>query len=311
MASIGFGPAAPCGAAAGATDLDTPMEGPFDWTPLIEHLRERSPFLFFHNPGNAGDALIYLGFRRLAERHGIEYAEYSRAAYEGGNRRIVFGGGGNFVEHYDDCRNCILRHIDDLESFTLLPHTIAANEDVLTRLDRRFHLFCREPVSFEHCRRQVAGRAELTLLHDLALALDPGEVRRLRLPLFFPRLSLKRQARWLRSRRSLRGKVASADGSFFRTDLESAGGPAGPGNFDVSLGLPFGHRKPVQREGIAKAFVGLIAGAPSIRTDRLHVGIAGALLGKPTKLYPNSYYKNEAICRHSLAGAFPNVCFAG
>lgn len=46
-----------------------------------------------------------------------------------------------------------------------------------------------------------------------------------------------------------------------------------------------------------------------IATDRLHISIASALLGKTTYLLPNSYWKTEAIYRSTLKCYFPNVKF--
>lgn len=48
-----------------------------------------------------------------------------------------------------------------------------------------------------------------------------------------------------------------------------------------------------------------------IRTNRLHVGIVGALLGKRVVLHDNSYGKNRAVWEHSLAGRFPDVEWRG
>jgi hypothetical protein len=45
-----------------------------------------------------------------------------------------------------------------------------------------------------------------------------------------------------------------------------------------------------------------------IQTDRLHVAIAGALLGREVHLHPNSYYKNQAVYDYSLE-QYENVTF--
>ena len=46
----------------------------------------------------------------------------------------------------------------------------------------------------------------------------------------------------------------------------------------------------------------------SVRTDRLHVAIAAAMLGKTVELYDNSYYKNRAVFDFSLSSLL-NVRF--
>ena len=55
-------------------------------------------------------------------------------------------------------------------------------------------------------------------------------------------------------------------------------------------------------------FVNLIEGSRRVFTDRLHVAIISAILGKDTTLYPNSYYKNKGIYEYSLS-SYPNVKF--
>jgi exopolysaccharide biosynthesis predicted pyruvyltransferase EpsI len=48
-----------------------------------------------------------------------------------------------------------------------------------------------------------------------------------------------------------------------------------------------------------------------VNTNRLHVCIGAALLGKQVNFYPNSYYKNESIFLMSLKDKFPNVRWCG
>lgn len=58
------------------------------------------------------------------------------------------------------------------------------------------------------------------------------------------------------------------------------------------------------------SFVNIIGNACKVYTDRLHVAILSAILGKETYLYPNSYHKNKGVYELSLHG-FPNVKFIG
>lgn len=57
-----------------------------------------------------------------------------------------------------------------------------------------------------------------------------------------------------------------------------------------------------------QVFVALVANARRVFTDRLHVAILSAILGKDTFLYPNSYHKNRGVYEFSLR-KFPNVRF--
>lgn len=55
-------------------------------------------------------------------------------------------------------------------------------------------------------------------------------------------------------------------------------------------------------------FLKLVEGATNVLTDRLHIAIFSAILGKNTFLYPNSYYKNKGVYEFSLQ-KYPNVKF--
>lgn len=55
-------------------------------------------------------------------------------------------------------------------------------------------------------------------------------------------------------------------------------------------------------------FVNVIANAHQVYSDRIHVAVLSAILGKETYVYPNSYYKNKGIYEFSLA-KFSNVKF--
>jgi exopolysaccharide biosynthesis predicted pyruvyltransferase EpsI len=59
----------------------------------------------------------------------------------------------------------------------------------------------------------------------------------------------------------------------------------------------------------AWCFLEFIRTAPPIVTDRLHVAIGAALLGKTCALHDNSYGKNAAVYRHSLKYHFRHVGF--
>jgi exopolysaccharide biosynthesis predicted pyruvyltransferase EpsI len=56
-------------------------------------------------------------------------------------------------------------------------------------------------------------------------------------------------------------------------------------------------------------FIKLIEGSNRVYTDRLHVAIPAAILGKDTVLYSNSYYKNKGVFEFSLKAHFPNLKF--
>jgi exopolysaccharide biosynthesis predicted pyruvyltransferase EpsI len=86
----------------------------------------------------------------------------------------------------------------------------------------------------------------------------------------------------------------------FRTDIESA---------NVHI-LPIGNRD-LSNEGIdtddVTPFFRTLESYSEVHTDRLHIGIGTALLGRKLHLYPGKYFKNRAIYRASLQPYFENV----
>ncbi len=95
----------------------------------------------------------------------------------------------------------------------------------------------------------------------------------------------------------------AGEGYFFRTDREASPhrGPLPDGNRDISRS---GH----ERSDVAP-LLEEIDRFEVIRTDQLHVAIAGCLLGKMVHLYPNSYFKNRAVYQSSLQGRYDRVVF--
>ena len=77
----------------------------------------------------------------------------------------------------------------------------------------------------------------------------------------------------------------------FRTDRESVTNGLPPGNRDISAAC----------ESLDE-FVWTIARHESVRTDRAHVMIAAALLGKQVRYAPSSYHKLPALAASSLQG---------
>jgi len=91
-------------------------------------------------------------------------------------------------------------------------------------------------------------------------------------------------------------------GYFFRTDVESLGIiPLTDENYDISNhGNQFSPIFP---------FFEKISRYNIIYTDRLHVAIAGCLLGLEVHLYPGKYFKNRAIYLSSIKDNYSKVIF--
>lgn len=89
-------------------------------------------------------------------------------------------------------------------------------------------------------------------------------------------------------------------GYFFRQDSEKnqSATPMGPG-YDISL---VGNQN-----SKIKPFFHILNGYNKIVTDRMHVAIAGAMLGKEVELFSGDYFKAQAVFKSSIEPYYPNV----
>ena len=91
-------------------------------------------------------------------------------------------------------------------------------------------------------------------------------------------------------------------GFFFRTDKESAGVIDIPES-NIDLSLNGSHKTAVS------GFFEQLLPYEIIETDRLHVAIAGCLLGKKVRIYSGGYFKNEAVYHSTLKEFYPQCTF--
>jgi len=97
----------------------------------------------------------------------------------------------------------------------------------------------------------------------------------------------------------------------FRTDKEKTGIKRPWDNLDLSKLFAYGIENYSLAFYSSCKLLNFINQYSTVRTDRLHLCIAGALLGKNVKMYPNNYYKNKAVYQHSIKDKLPNVTWMG
>lgn len=303
---------------------------------LAELKREPQPVLFLPNPGNAGDALIAHATRQLFQRIGVEHewvSDFRRLDPRG--RVVVCGGGGNLVPLYDSAGRALRWAADGgAKRIILLPHTIEGHEKLIAGLGPHTDLICRERASYEYVSA-TARSARCHLADDVAFAvdvpatLDPPPVPMSALSLYGRRLlyrftapSLRRSVAspWKihRSNRlfaSRRAEVATGDAPgvlhAFRTDAEKTAIPIPPDNLDISRLMAFGTRDSNVCHTVAAHLLRFIDLFDSVESNRLHVVVGAALLGKPVKFHSNSYFKNRAVYEFSMRDRFSEVEWVG
>lgn len=268
------------------------------------------PLYWCPNPGNAGDHLIAVATERLFRAHGIDARLISDPdAFDSTGKIVCYGGGGNFVPSYHRARDFIARHHESADRFIVLPHTVSGNEELLGRLGPNTTIFCRELISLAHCQKHAPG-VELLLGDDLAFALDlRNPASQVTAPSFWaaPRTYLYLQNRFWRFCKATQGETRL---DAWRGDRERHPMRISDEQHDLSrlFALRKGPQLFDQRRLSAYFFLEAVKRFSSVHTDRLHVAIAGALLGKDVRLYGNSYYKNRAVYELSLR-RFPKVAF--
>lgn len=256
--------------------------------------------------GNAGDALIASGTWQLFDRIGLRPRAVSAEQVSKG-ASAIYPGGGNLIPDYPDCA-LFLRHClsIDVKEAVVLPHTIRGHADLLQQLDERFTLFCRDYISLEWCKAN-ARRAKSIFADDLALQLD---IRRLqqRCEGLLPLLNLGlltalsgRLVQYLRWRRYVQS-IQPVHGTLtvFRADGEANSRHPGNRRLDIPDNYIAAYLDRVEPEFVSRDLLDTVGRADVIVTNRLHIGIAGALLNKRVHLQENSYGKIHAVYESSL-----------
>jgi exopolysaccharide biosynthesis predicted pyruvyltransferase EpsI len=130
-----------------------------------------------------------------------------------------------------------------------------------------------------------------------ALIVRAGRARRLRSYL-----------RWRRYATSVRPINRTL--KVFRNDIEAIARPDGDQLQDISAAYNSEYLDRWEHDFVARDLIKTIQRADVIITNRLHIGIAGALLNKRVRLYDNCYGKIHDVYQSSLIDC-PLVSFHG
>jgi exopolysaccharide biosynthesis predicted pyruvyltransferase EpsI len=271
--------------------------------------------VFIPNPGNAGDSFIACATYQMFDDLNISYRVGSPTGLYPGSV-LIYGGGGNLIGDYSNAISFIMNNHNSSKALILLPHTIDSFSDTLANLGANCYLFCREVRSYEYVLACVT-QAQVFLSHDLALGADLDRIRSK------GRGSRAADYRILGSNRSefrlallvlrhmLRTRFRFSTLSAFRTDIEKTDVEIPTHNFDVSAVFATRDLSPDASARTTRTMIRFLDRYKAVRTNRLHVCIMSLMLGKRVQFYSNSYYKNEAIYKHSLKERFPLLEWMG
>ncbi len=239
---------------------------------------------FFPKSGNLGDGFITYASLQLFKQFGVNFTTHTQDE-RFDNEIIVIGGGGNLIEgRYEDVATLIWEHRKTNEIY-LLPHTIVGYDDILKETFSSLTIFCRDPISYDHCIRSGANPDRVSLVHDITFYLSDDHFNQ--------------------SARKGSGVLNA-----FRVDGEAVGNTPPARNIDVSLAWNGDiWQSPQFVDSATTSMAEFLAQYNEINTDRLHVSIMAAFLGRKVNMHPNNYFKNESIFKHSIMERFPNVSF--
>jgi exopolysaccharide biosynthesis predicted pyruvyltransferase EpsI len=262
---------------------------------------------YFPNPGNAGDSLIAAATYQLLDHYALRYdvvhTPQDASALRG--RVVILGGGGNLVPLYHGMAAIADRLIPGGNTVILLPHSVRGNEQLLNRMPGEWTLFCREIQSWRHVQRH-APSCNVRLGHDLGLYLD---VERLRASIDPGPAEEQFRSMLARGTKLTPEALVGRAMSCMRHGAERTSVPAGP-NHDVSVVFATGVAPGCAETG-AWMMLEFAERASKVTTNRLHIGIAAALVGTPVVFHDNSYGKVSGVFLNSMRGRFPHVSFAG
>lgn len=232
--------------------------------------------VFVASPGNFGDALINIGSRQFFDDRGISVEEFSRE---------------EFISALQSDSTTFLDAVVIIGGGGGWSHTFGSTKHFVDSISDRCWFVVVLPTTFEldppegHNVLAFARDRGVSLnanpkaifCHDMAFYLD--------LEVAIPKNQLWRLFA-------------------FRTDREGRGFSSYfPRNVDVSL---FGSGDYTEAQG----FFSLLATFENVFTDRLHVAVGAALIGKNVNLVGGTYPKNRGVFESSLSSNYKRVRFA-
>lgn len=267
--------------------------------------------IFVPNPGNAGDALIACATYQILKSLGINYIEGNdQSSYPG--QIVIYGGGGNLVEPYRNALRFLKRNHLIVKKLIILPHTIRSYGDFFAGLGANIDVFCREVESYQYCEKYIK-QAGLFLSDDMGFYLDVDSLMNFGVEGFGSTLTynefftknLKRSVRELVY--SIKCYLSRSKINSFRRDVEKTEVPIPVNNIDISQSHACDNMSERCVYECVYRMLSFMNKYDEISTNRLHVCIAGILLGKKVILYDNSYGKNHSVYDFSILGNYNNV----
>ncbi len=228
---------------------------------ILQAVGDRPDLVLVRTPGNLGDELVWAGTRALLSEHTYREIGVDELPAASGHTVLICGSGGFCHPHHGLMPHVLAIAEMRFERVVLLPSSFDTSVDVV-----REALEHTQAVIFAR-EQESYGRVQslcaARLAHDCAFFFDYAPYQ----------------------------QTGSGVLRAFRTDAESAGErPVPPDNNDISL-----------TASTLEHWLHTISHHAVVQTDRAHVMIAAALLGKEVEFDSGSYFKVPAIVDYALS----------
>jgi len=296
------------------TSLTVPVGESID-----RYIADQPNLVVVPNMGNAGDSLINYSMFSMLHKRSIPYSLIEAHQIETPDPQATYllmvnGGLHLGGDEMDRLVHRLSRHGAKMIFYSA---TIHDRDPMLSMLPDSTVIIAREPVTFDYIRWR---RPDLTavLSEDATMAIADGDADypdpplpllleyRLRLSYNTIRFGFPLGFAFAPTLyRSQRNKARPFNA--LRLDNESSGrDQIEPGNVDISM-VCGGKQAAGHAEASAAMLLRIIKSKSIVRTDRLHVAISCCLMNVECWFSANSYFKCEAIYKHSLARRFSNI----
>ncbi|MBR5130207.1 MAG: glycosyltransferase [Alphaproteobacteria bacterium] len=261
---------------------------------ILQELLPMQNFSYMPNSGNIGDMLIATATMDWFDKNNLKWHRTTEDEFP---ENFVYGGGGAWLKEWIGYLNHVMDKMKRAKKVVILPSSFNEVPELISILDERFVVFCREKKSYDYLMSQNT-KAKIILNHDMAFRLS-GKFKKNLTP---PTKNLKKMSKVLDE------KVATLPQNvrFFRKDSEAVGNKQTDLDLSDTLGWfsPYEDKKNI--DFASNTMLKVISKFEKVETDRLHVGIASALLGKEVYLHDNSYGKVSGVFNQTLH-VIPNV----
>jgi len=239
------------------------------------------------NIGNRGDGLIHMGGRALLAKHNIEYEEIRFPQDISGDMLFVYGCGA-FSASFHHMVKFINFYINKFDKIYILPASfdISCREirEFISGVPEKIIIYCRERYSYQDLLKIATFKENIILDKDMAFYIDYSKWNRKGSGVL---VSFRKDGE---AASSFFCKYSTFYKAIIKVKLAFSGQMAKWD--DVSNG---------GNETEGEALLQTIANYEEIYTDRAHVAIASAMMGKRTYIYPSCYHKQKGIYEYSLS----------